>query len=53
MKKEYMAPAINVKVILAQQLLAASETTEIVDEEADGQDSKPSFSIWDYIDSKE
>lgn len=54
MKKEYFEPAINVKVVLAEQLLAASVGPDVSDEEVDGDgDAKPAFSIWEVIESKE
>ena len=54
MKKEYLEPAINIKVVLAEQLLAASPGPDMDDEEYDGDgDAKSSFSIWEYIESKE
>ena len=53
MKKEYLEPAIDVKVVLAEQLLAASNWDLDDDDEAGEGEAKPAFSIWDVIESKE
>ena len=53
MKKEYLEPAIDIMVVLAEQLLAASNWDLDDDDEAGEGEAKPAFSIWEYIESKE
>jgi hypothetical protein len=56
-KRNYMAPAINMKVIFEhEQLMAASPGPPVDDSDEDdgfGQDAKISSGIWEYITSKE